>query len=63
MAIYSAHDAVDMLAQVSAINLAAELRNIDAAYADVTDEIKSYGDDVGFDQSEFAAALAERIAA
>lgn len=57
----SVEDAIEML-QKGGVNLAAELSNIDAAYADIHEELMDEGfADVGFSAEELAVAIrAER---
>lgn len=59
-ATYSAADAIDMLRQ-GGVDLSAELSNITAAYADITDEIEAAGGSAEFTSAELAAAIRAEI--
>lgn len=53
---YTVADALDMLT-AAGVNAAAELSNIDAAYADICDEIERAGGIADFGAADLAAAL------
>ena len=53
---YTVSDALNML-RAADVDLASELKNFDAAYADITNEIERDGGEADFSRDEYLQAL------
>jgi hypothetical protein len=57
----TAADAIEMMRR-GGVDLASELHNVSASYADITDEIERDGGEYEFTMAEFEAALRAAVA-